>query len=349
VIGNGVSPAGTLKSKQPAAAQRLPELDALRGLAAFAVLIFHALHAIGSGRTPDWLEQHRLLYVLTTHTPLLPFFFGREAVLFFFVLSGYVLTRSLLGASSPGLAAFALQRTIRLGLPGAATVLLSAGLYWLVFDPMAQNVLQSHSLAMWREPPTLGDIIQNIGLIGADDQFGLDQALWSLVHEWRLTVFLPMVLLFRERPSALLALALVTTALGLAGGATENEVLLGPRLRSTIPATLYFSTAIATGAVLAMTGPLPVLAPRLRITAGTAAAALFSMQSDFAVYAGSALLILLAHGTGGLPQLLRMSPLVWLGHLSFSLYLFICRFWSPLSTPSMTCCRYGPPLWWELL
>jgi len=200
-------------------------------------------------------------------------------------------------------------------------VLLSAGLYWLVFDPAAQSLLQSHSLAMWREPPTLGDIIRNIGLIGADDQLALDQALWSLVHEWRLTVFLPLVLLFRERPWALLTFALVVTALGLAGGATENEVLLGPRLRSTIPATLYFSTAIATGAVLAMTGPLPVLAPRLRITAGIAAAALFSMQSDFAVYAGSALLIVLAHGTGGLPQLLRMPPLVWLGHLSFSLYL----------------------------
>ena len=197
----------------------------------------------------------------------------------------------------------------------------SAGLYWLVFDPAAANVLQHHSLATWSEPPTLGNIIRNIGLIGADDQLALDQSLWSLVHEWRLTVFLPLALLLRERPWVLFALALVATATGLAGGATENGVLLGPRLRSTISATLYFSTAIATGAVLAMTGPHPVLAPRLRITAGIAAATSVSMQSDLAVYAGSALLILLAHGTGGLPQLLRMPPLVWLGRLSFSLYL----------------------------
>jgi peptidoglycan/LPS O-acetylase OafA/YrhL len=134
-------------------------------------------------------------------------------------------------------------------------------------------------------------------------------------------VLLPLILIFRERPWALLTAALVATALGLAGGVDENEVLLGPHLRSTIPATLYFSMAIATGAVLAMTGPHPPLPPRQRVMAGIAAAALFSMQSDFAVYAGSALLILLAHGRGGLPQLLRTPPLVWLGRLSFSLYL----------------------------
>src|SRR4051794_12738468 len=39
-------------------------------------------------------------------------------------------------------------------------------------------------LAHWKSPPTLGDIVRNIGLIGAESQFELDQALWSLVHEW---------------------------------------------------------------------------------------------------------------------------------------------------------------------
>ncbi len=46
--------------------------------------------------------------------------FGRPAVLFFFVLSGYVLTRALLRNGSPGLLAFAAQRTIRLMLPAPA-------------------------------------------------------------------------------------------------------------------------------------------------------------------------------------------------------------------------------------
>lgn len=305
----------------PAAVGRLPELDALRGLAAFAVLVFHTLHVIGGGRAPIPLERYRLLYILAVHSPLRPFAFGREAVLFFFVLSGYVLTSSLLRSGSPGLAAFALQRTLRLGLPVAAAVLLSAALYLLVFDPAAQGVLQQHSLGLWRSPPTLGEIIRNICLIGAEGQLQLDIVLWSLVHEWRLTVLLPLVLLFRGCPWALLAVAVVAMALALAGGAPENAVVLGPHLRSTILATLYFSVPIAGGAALALAEPRQPLTPMQRVACGTAAAALLSMQSDLAFYAGSALLILLARGTGWLPRLLRTPLLVWLGRLSFSLYL----------------------------
>src|SRR3954464_2526138 len=111
--------AGPREDRPRATAGRLPELDALRGSAAFAVLVFHTLHVIGQGRLPPWLEQGRAVYALTVHSPLRPVFFGREAVLFFFVLSGYVLTRSLMRSGSPGLLAFAAQRTIRLGLPVA--------------------------------------------------------------------------------------------------------------------------------------------------------------------------------------------------------------------------------------
>jgi peptidoglycan/LPS O-acetylase OafA/YrhL len=158
-------------------------------------------------------------------------------------------------------------------------------------------------------------------LVGADSDFRLDPALWSLVHEWRLTVFMPLVLLFRRDVWALLAVAAALTALGLAGGAAENEVLLGPHLHSTIPATCYFSFPFAVGAALAMAGPVQPLAGYRRVTAGLAAGALLSMASDFAFYAGSALLILLAQGRGLLPRALRCRPLVWLGRISFSLYL----------------------------
>jgi peptidoglycan/LPS O-acetylase OafA/YrhL len=305
--------------------ERLPELDALRGIAAFVVLVFHTHHVIGGGRPPVRLEDYRLLYILATHSPLRPFAYGREAVLFFFILSGYVLTRSLLRSGSPGLVAFAAQRSLRLGLPVVATVLLSALLYRMLVTPAAHRVLEGHALATWSGPPTSSEIVRNIGLIGADFQLRLDPTLWSLVHEWRLTVLMPLVLLFRHNVWLLLALAAMLTAFGLAGGAVENEVLLGPHLRSTIPATCYFALPFAIGAAVAIAVPAQCLAGRQRLTAGTAAAALLSMQSDVAAYAGSALLILLAQerpqGEGWLPRLLRRRPLVGLGRISFSLYL----------------------------
>jgi peptidoglycan/LPS O-acetylase OafA/YrhL len=174
---------------------------------------------------------------------------------------------------------------------------------------------------MWVEPLSIVQIAANIGLIGADADFPLDVVLWSLVHEWRLTVFLPVVLVFRGRAWTLLMAGLVLTALGLASHATENAVLLGPHLRSSAAATLYFSAAIAAGASLALFELPPLLAREHRLAAGIAAMALLSMQSDFAVYGGSALLIMLARGLGTFPALLRNAPLAWLGQVSFSLYL----------------------------
>jgi peptidoglycan/LPS O-acetylase OafA/YrhL len=319
-ISDATSPRPKEASRR-AASERLPELDALRGAAAFAVLLFHALHVIGKGHLPPWLQAGRAIYVVTVHSPLRPVFFGREAVLFFFVLSGYVLTRSLLRSGSPGLVAFAAQRTLRLGLPVAAAVLVSAGMYWLLLDPATEPFLWDYSLGMWAEPLSVGQIAANIGLIGADADFPLDVVLWSLVHEWRLTVFLPVVLMFCGHAWALLTAGLVLTALGLAGHATENAVLLGPHLRSSVAATLYFSTAVASGASLALFELPPLLAREHRLAAGIAAMALLSMQSDFAVYGGSALLIMLARGPGTFPALLRSAPVVWLGRVSFSLYL----------------------------
>src|SRR3954449_12674783 len=88
-----------------AAAERLPELDSLRGLAATAVLIFHVMRVIVGGSYR--VSENQFVYILSAHTPLRSFFFGRAPVLFFFVLSGFVLTRSLLRHGSPGLLTFA--------------------------------------------------------------------------------------------------------------------------------------------------------------------------------------------------------------------------------------------------
>lgn len=302
---------------------RLPELDALRGLAALFVLVHHAVQLIPRIEHPDIPGLGFLRYTLIHLTPLRVFEFGRSAVLFFFVLSGYVLVRALIQGGSPGVAAFAAQRTVRLGLPVVASVLLSLGLWWAFADPQLPEAWREHSLYTWLIPPTVGQVVGNALLLGTNDSMRLNVVLWSLVHEWRLTLLLPLVLLFRGRVALLAALLLAATWIGIMGGATENRVLLGPQMHSTVAATFYFASAIGAGAALALwLGPdMPVLGRETRLAGAVACVALFGMASDLAVYLGSVLLIVLARQPGRFRDVLRSGPAVWFGRISFSLYL----------------------------
>lgn len=326
----------------PLPATRLSELDALRGIAAFLVLLQHA-RVMGLDPRPfDNPLLERGAHMLMHFSPFRVLEFGRGAVLFFFVLSGYVLTRALMRNGSPGLLAFAAQRSIRLMVPVAASVLLSAGLYALVADPaLLAGPLRDRTLDIWEVAPGALDVLRESALLlTTSDPVKLNPILWSLVHEWRLTLFLPLVLLFRGRIWWLLALGCAGMALGAMGSGSENRVLLGDRFHSTVVSTLYFGLPIAVGAALAMAGPLALLTREQRLAGGIAAFALFGL-SDVAVYAGAVLLIVLAQQPGAFQRLLRRAPLVWLGHVSYSLYLVH----APVLVASMVLLHGVLPLW----
>ncbi len=327
------APAGAGPAWAGASSGRLPELDSLRGLAAFLVLIHHAHQTVPRIPLPEAKIVTFGAWVLLEHTPMRIAEYGRGAVLFFFVLSGYVLTRALLRTGSPGALAFAVQRTVRLMLPVAASVLLSVALYAAVFDPAALPALRDRTLSTWLEPPTVAGVLSNVTLVAYASELRLNIPLWSLVQEWRLTLVLPLVLLLRRRPLTLLALCLVLMLLGQVGGAAENRVQLGDDLRGSIASTLYFALAVGTGCVLALAGTPPTMAAGQRAAALVVAAVLFSMKSDLAIYAGSAVLIVVAQEEGGLRRLLRTTPLVWLGRVSFSLYL--------VHAPVLVACVYA--------
>src|ERR687894_2607052 len=111
---------GPDRSRGPGPA-RISELDALRGVAAALVLSQHALAVAPRVPIPELPGARFATWALFEHSPLRIVHHGRGAVLFFFVLSGYVLTRALLRSGSPGLLAFACQRTVRRMLPVAAS------------------------------------------------------------------------------------------------------------------------------------------------------------------------------------------------------------------------------------
>ena len=294
--------------------RRLVELDALRGLAALCVLLYHAWFAQALQPVPlRWLFAHSPLHVMVS---------GRQPVVFFFVLSGFVLSRALLARPPPGWANYALQRALRLGLPVAGALVFSLLLFLAVWQgPLPAWEGGGFMVgAVWTEAPTPGALLLQALLLGHDGQISLDPVLWSLVHEWRISLLLPGVLLFRGRARLLLALGVACTALAHALGGGGDNVALGPDVAATLVSTLYFMLPFCVGGALAL-ATVPVLPPAARRAAGLAVLVLACFEHDLASVVASALLIVLALRPGpGLAWLRGRVP-VWLGKVSFSLYL----------------------------
>src|SRR5436305_607603 len=97
------------------AGRRIPELDALRGIAAAVVLTFHWLAVM-----PAWNADTRhdggayLLLNAVKYTPLHVFAAGPEAVLLFFVLSGFVLALPFVEGRAGGYLPFLVRRAFRI-------------------------------------------------------------------------------------------------------------------------------------------------------------------------------------------------------------------------------------------
>lgn len=301
---------------------RLIELDSLRGIAALIVVLHHAYLSIPE--LAGWLD-----WVLTS-TPLRPIGTGRPAVIFFFVLSGYVLTRSLAAQeearrgsvlSAPGWLGYTAQRAVRLGLPVLAALLLSAVLQILVWrGPLPEGTPALTAAATWGEMWSWRSLIEQAVLMSHGNGFQLDPVLWSLVHEWRINLLLPLVLLFRGSLALLLAVALLGAGVARLAGMPEGDVTLGDSLLHTFAASAGFLPAFAVGAALAL-GRVPRLDRTHAAAAGIAVAVMAMAAHDYGVILGSALLILLAQNGGRFAEALRHPGLVRLGCVSFSLYL----------------------------
>jgi peptidoglycan/LPS O-acetylase OafA/YrhL len=106
---------------------RIRCLDGLRGSAAVVVLLNHSmlLSATLAGAFITYTDNRGAIPWVLTYTPLHLWWAGREAVIVFFVLSGYVLARSAYGRTFTWLAYYP-SRLIRLYLPVVAAVLWSS-------------------------------------------------------------------------------------------------------------------------------------------------------------------------------------------------------------------------------
>jgi peptidoglycan/LPS O-acetylase OafA/YrhL len=148
---------------------RLRELDALRGLAALAVSFQHVVLLTGAAGA---------VLAVAALTPLNALFDGTRAVLFFFVLSGFVLAVPFFrGGVSP--TGFVAKRAARIYPAYWFALIVSIGIYSLSANPHL----------------TLYSVANFASLLTDYTAQTYNVVFWSLVQEMRLSILFPLLIL----------------------------------------------------------------------------------------------------------------------------------------------------------
>lgn len=306
----------------------MPQLDSLRGLASMAVVFEHCLNPLQAVGQAPWVVT------VLAYTPLALFFSSYQAVLFFFILSGFVLAIPFYGTRGPSYRGFVIKRICRI-YPAlwAALGLAFAGRLLVQGSLSAPRIL-------WPDGPhgsvRLGEVVQHLLLVGTPQNDAYDGVIWSLVHEMRISLILPLI------------------ALGIASGYGRRMILYGLPVAAVgfhfggqpgavnLFGTLFYGYLfiwgafiafhrMAIGAWISRQSPwrqLALAAAGIALYLSHSAAAelllpwrVYSNLAPWTAAAGAAIFLLLAVGTVGAKRLLQLPPIQFLGRISYSLYL----------------------------
>jgi peptidoglycan/LPS O-acetylase OafA/YrhL len=129
--------------------------------------------------------------------PVHLFWAGHQAVVFFFVLSGFVLSLPFY-KENPGVAAFVIKRICRICIPYWVAALIA----FVAFACFSRGGIPELSVWLagtWCEPITAKVVAQHALLIGSFHNGCYNPALWSLVIEMRISLILPLLMLCVNR------------------------------------------------------------------------------------------------------------------------------------------------------
>ncbi|QJU59809.1 acyltransferase [Sphingomonas sp. AP4-R1] len=296
-----------MSERGPAPGPRsFPLIQALRGIAALGVLLFHAREG---GHIPA------LVSALPDRLDLILFRSGHYGVPIFFALSGFVIAHSLRDVTLSGrfLGRFILRRSIRLDPPywGAIVIVILFG--WL-------SARVHHEPFV---PPSVAQVAAHVvylqGILG---QPGLNPAFWTLTYEVQFYLFFVSLLVLAARlvrmgvPAAMPIAWVVMTALALVAAAQSL-----PTMPDGLFVTLwpdFFVGVLAYWAVFRRDAriALALLIVPLMLVGPWQEDAFFGRASAL-----TALVLLATTRTGYADRGLDWRWLQFLGAISYSLYL----------------------------
>lgn len=314
--------------------RRLAQLDALRGVAALTVITSHLLASM-----PQWhTSQNARWFEMSPGNFLIA---GRAAVAVFFVLSGFVLALPYVAGRPPAYGPYLVKRFFRIWIPYVVAVGVAfVGFLLLANGPVdgASHWFNKH----WAEPLTLRRIVQHVLLIGVFDAGQYGMVFWTLVHEMRVSILFPLIMWPVMRWRADLAM-LPTLMLSLVGALILRSGGGGVVGSTALAVTLVYLPLFTLGALIARYKEQIVSwyqsrTPGQKVAVALAAYVLTfhawivrdALGSDglaeaaeyWTMMIGGALGIVFLIAVPSLIRLFNRRSLVWLGDISYSLYVF---------------------------
>jgi peptidoglycan/LPS O-acetylase OafA/YrhL len=323
--------------------QRLSYLDSIRGIAALVVVLSHCWLL----EPPIILQTANNGLATALHSLSASFIYtisklhesGRSAVIIFFVLSGFVLAYSLEKKPMPYFG-YLTKRVFRIYPTFLVIVLASFVLHRVI--GFRHDVSSSWLETVVNPDTTFHSLLKSLVMAGTTGTTKLDGPIWSLFHEMRISLIFPLILLMlkRFRAASMLAFFLVSVAATLRMLDISGSVIGGfseeTFLRSLLD-TAFFVVFFAAGALLAITHKEVALrvanAPRWTQVILCLAAGYCLLKTDYNSHSfagclddyirgvGALGLIALALGIKKISSGLSHGFLVWLGRISYSLYL----------------------------
>lgn len=311
---------------------RYDALDCLRGIAACTVVICHA--------TMLGLFQVEPTWAAVKWTPLRLLWAGHQAVILFFVLSGFslfILLKSL--ESSPERTPrFWLARWLRLYPAYAASLLFASASYALL---AMGHAWPSAGLYVPQAEVSAKQWWLHLTLVGEFNTGLINPPVWSIVHEMRISLLFPAIAWLVERLRYHAAVAGVMCSLAIAFCNWDHPQTYGNNsIAMSLFNTLHYCTFFIVGALLAKYRLLLISwirAHRTQLlpTAPIVALTLYGYGFDETWTSGEIMLgdLLVGAGATGImllalafPILNRFRVLHFLGKISYSLYLvhFTC-------------------------
>ncbi|CAM3863784.1 acyltransferase family protein [Bacillus paramycoides] len=318
--------------------KRYEELDSIRGISSFLVMIGHHLMIFSAYQNYSYEDNKPFVVYLLRETPArLIFSSGNESVIIFFVLSGFVLYESIRkNYSSYG--SYLLKRICRIYIPYIVAIIIAI-ICQTTISEYGISYLSEWFNRSWTIESSLSLIAQHVLLIGKYNTDAYNSVIWSLVHEMRISIIFPLVLMICLRKTIWYSL------LCLFSFSICSVVILflfhsGLTLTS-YALTLYYTVLFLFGAQVAKYKKHLIMffsncTKNKKILWFLLAVFLYMYEGiigeinvlnnfvfrDYAVAISACLFVILSLSVSTLSSLLHNKYLLYLGKISYSLYLY---------------------------